>query len=86
VDVIGGGTKQINLKVHGDFDGSSAFRLLNVIEKKSRAARKITIDTDGLRSVNTFGADILRAHITEMGKGVRDIDYTGRFKNVLSDE
>jgi hypothetical protein len=86
VDVIGGDMKRLNLKILGDFDGTSAFRLLNVIEKKGGSARKITIDTDGLRSVNTFGTDIFRANIAEMSKGVIDIDYTGRFKEALTEE
>jgi hypothetical protein len=85
VDVIGGDMKRLNLKILGDFDGTSAFRLLNVIEKKGGSARKITIDTDGLRSVNTFGTDIFRANIAEMSKGVIDIDYTGRFKEALTE-
>jgi hypothetical protein len=86
VDVIGGDMKRLNLKILGDFDGTSAFRLLNVIEKKGGSARRITIDTDGLRSVHTFGSDIFRANIAEMSKGVIDIDYTGRFKEALTED
>ena len=86
VNVLGGDMKRLNLKILGDFDGTSAFRLLNFIEKKGGAARKITIDTDGLRTVNTFGSDIFRAHIAEMSKGVIDIDYKGRFKEALAEE
>jgi hypothetical protein len=86
VDVIGGDMKRLNLKILGDFDGTSAFRLLNVIEKKGGSASRITIDTDGLRSVNTFGSDIFRANISEMSKGAMTIDYTGRFKEALAED
>ena len=86
VDVVGGDMKRLNLRILGDFDGSSAFRLLNIIEKKSREVRKVTINTDGLRSVNTFGSDIFRANIADMSKGVLDINYTGRFKEALAQE
>ena len=34
VNVLGGDMKRLNLKILGDFDGTSAFRLLNFIEKK----------------------------------------------------
>lgn len=86
VDVVGGNMKRLNLKILGDFDGASAFRLLNVIAKKGGSARKITIDTNGLRSVNSFGSDIFRANIAEMNRGTIDIDYTGRFKEALTEE
>jgi hypothetical protein len=86
VDVIGGDMKRLNLKILGDFDGSSAFRLLNLIGKKGREAARITIHTDGLRSVEAFGADIFRAHVAEISKGGVDIDYTGRFKGALAEE
>jgi anti-anti-sigma regulatory factor len=86
VNVIGGDLKRLNLKILGDFDGTSAFRLLNVIEQKGGSASRITIDTDGLRSVNTFGSDIFRANIAEMNKGARTIDYTGRFKEALTED
>ncbi|MFZ0613476.1 MAG: hypothetical protein WAM73_14655 [Desulfobacterales bacterium] len=86
VDVIGRDTKRLNLRILGDFDGTSAFRLLNVIEKKSRAARNVTIDTDGLRTIASFGSDIYRAGIAEMSRGVMTIDYTGRYKDALAEE
>ncbi|MFZ0242747.1 MAG: hypothetical protein WAL90_13975 [Desulfobacterales bacterium] len=86
VDVIGGDLKRLNLKILGDFDGASAFRLLNVIEKKSRAVRHITIDTDGLRTVASFGSDVYRARVSAMSRGGTHIDYTGRYKEALAEE
>lgn len=86
VNVIAGDVKRLNLKIRGDFDGASAFRLLNVIEKKSRATRNITIDTDGLRTIAPFGSDIYRSRIAELSRGVVAIDYTGRHKEALAEE
>ncbi len=86
VDVIAGDLKRLNLKILGDFDGASAFRLLNVIEKKSRAARNIIIDTDGLRSVAAFGSDIYRNHIAAMSNRCATIDYTGKYREALAEE
>ncbi|MGW8188411.1 MAG: hypothetical protein ACWGNK_14125 [Desulfobacterales bacterium] len=37
-------------------------------------------------NVNTFGSDIFRANIAEMSKRAITIDYTGRFKEALTEE
>lgn len=45
----------IHLKLSGDFDGSSAHELLNLLKDKSHSTLKIQIHTDGLKQIHPFG-------------------------------
>jgi hypothetical protein len=47
----------IHLKLYGDFDGSSAHELLNVLKRNSPDTLKINIQTDGLKHIHPFGVD-----------------------------
>ena len=45
----------MHLKLMGDFDGSSAHQLLNLLTKNGLAASKIFIHTSALKSIVPFG-------------------------------
>lgn len=45
----------IHLKLYGDFDGSSAHELLNLLKHNSNHTLKIYIQTDGLKHIHPFG-------------------------------
>jgi hypothetical protein len=42
----------------GDFDGSSAFELLNVIKENVNSSKFILIDTYNLKEVYAFGREV----------------------------
>ena len=46
---------RIHLKLYGDFDGTSAHELLNLLKDKSHGALKFHIHTDGLKHIHPFG-------------------------------
>ncbi len=48
------------LKLSGDFDGSSAFELINTLTENRGEVRKIIIHTDGLSSIHPFGARVFK--------------------------
>ena len=48
----------INLKLYGDFDGSSAYELLNLLKDNSHDLLKIYIYTDELKTIHPFGLNI----------------------------
>ena len=45
----------IHLNLYGDFDGSSAHELLNLLKNNSDDTLKIYIQTDGLKHIYPFG-------------------------------
>ena len=48
----------VHLKLFGDFDGTSAHELLNLLKNNSRDTSKIYIHTDGLKHILPFGREI----------------------------
>ena len=52
--------RSVHLKLSGNFDGTSADELLNVIKGYGGNAEKIFINTQNLRSVHPFGLALFR--------------------------
>jgi hypothetical protein len=48
----------LDLKLIGDFDGTSAFELINVLKECPADNSKIFIHSDGLNNVFPFGRDL----------------------------
>ncbi len=60
------------LKLMGDFDGSSAFDLLNVLEKNCQGIQSVFIHTNGLKNIYPFGRDMFFNNLyTLTGKHIR---------------
>jgi len=68
----------IHLSLYGDFDGSSAHQLLNILKDNPDNSLKIYIQTDGLKDIHPFGVNtfIKRFRITN-GSADR-IEFTGK--------
>jgi hypothetical protein len=50
----------LHLKLSGDFDGSSALELLNVLKKGHNACFNVVINTSELNQVHHFGQDVIK--------------------------
>ena len=78
-------TDELQLKLYGDFDGTSACELLNIIKNYYRNILRIYIHTEGLNYVHPFGRDIFNrrlgirknrgARIVFKGKKAHDFYY-----------
>ncbi len=47
----------VDLKLIGDFDGSSACELLNVLKESCDGVARVFVNTSGLKDVYPFGVD-----------------------------
>ena len=56
----------IHLHPSGDFDGSSAFELIALINRHYNGSGEVVIDTSKLRKIFPFGTSIFRGKIKEM--------------------
>ena len=56
--------KSLYLKLYGDFDGTSAFELIDMLKEKTGNKENIYIMPNGLRNVYQFGIDVFRSHLT----------------------
>jgi anti-anti-sigma regulatory factor len=74
------------IRVAGDLDGSSAYRLINLIEKDKHNINKIMIDTNALRRVHAFGSDLLEINMRALKNNGMDVVFIGPFKRALTIE
>jgi len=76
----------LNLKLVGDFDGTSAYELLNVLAEGCDGAGKAVIDTKGLQRVYPFGVDTFHKNIHVL-KGVPSgLVFTGEKAATIAPE
>jgi hypothetical protein len=69
--------ENLHLKLMGDFDGSSAWDLLNGLKKNCSGINRIFIHTNCLKHVHPFGRKVFWRYLSPpFGKSVR-IVFTG---------
>ena len=72
--------RSVRLQLRGDFDGTSAHELANMLNKYDARYPKVEIDTEGLKSINVFGLDVLTLRLKSLRRSHAGIAFTGRFK------
>ena len=66
------------LNLAGDFDGSSAFELLNVLNKKFNGICRVIIHTASLNFVHHFGVETFRLNLSKLKGHQFTIIFTGK--------
>jgi len=51
---------ELQLELMGDFDGSSAYELINSLEAHNRKAVRVFINTSNLSSIHPFGMAVFK--------------------------
>lgn len=74
---------RIQLKLYGDFDGSSAFELLNILESHRKGSHQIFIDTNDLNTIHRFGMDVFKRNFSSIDINKNNIIITGKNRNCL---
>ncbi len=68
----------------GDFDGSSAFELLNLLQEKIETPRhKAYVNTSRLKSIHPFGRDVFKRNLSSITH-ISNIIFTGAFAPEIS--
>jgi len=74
------------LRLTGDFDGSSACELFNVLRKNGCDTIRIVICTDELRNIVPFGRDVFRQNLCRLNGLSRRIFFSGeKSRQIVSD-
>lgn len=73
----------LQVKLTGDFDGSSAFELINVLKEHSGKAGKIVINTGGLASIHPFGLGVFQNNYS-IKKLSRALTFTGKYGSFIA--
>ena len=70
----------------GDFDGTSACELLNVMKEKCRGAGRVFIDTTGLGKVHPFGHDTFQNNLYLLKDRSIRLVFTGQNATEIAPE
>jgi len=77
-------SKNLHLKLAGDFDGNSAFELLDAIRSHSHHRSRIFIHTNSLKTVEPFGIDVFHTHFDLLKGGSIELIFTGKHAAALA--
>jgi anti-anti-sigma regulatory factor len=76
----------LHLKLYGDFDGSSAHELLNVLIEHVTDAHQIFIDTNDLNTIHPFGQEVFKKNLDTIHKEFMNIIFIGKNKQNIAPE
>jgi len=77
---------EIDLKLTGDFDGTSAYELINTLKECPADISKIFIHTNGLKIVFPFGRDLFRKFLFSIDSQPSRFEFKGTEAFALSSE
>ena len=73
-----------NLKLYGDFDVTSAYELIYAIKKLPEDTVKISIHTNGLKSISSFGLNVFHRNMSPLDGVSKKIVFTGNNASQLA--
>ena len=74
----------LHLKLAGDFDGTSAFELLDTVKKNGPGLRKVFIHTSNLKAIHPFGLHVFEKSLSDL-KGVSfQLLFTGEYAKQMA--
>ena len=53
----------LHLQLYGDFDGNSAYELINALKKHGNDVIQIFIDTNELNNIYSFGLEVFQKNL-----------------------
>ena len=63
----------LHLKLKGDFDGNSAYELINVLNEAVSSLWEIFIDTNGLKTIHQFGRVVFEKNFSVLNKKLSNL-------------
>ena len=68
----------LHLELTGDFDGSSAYELINTLADNSKGLYEIFINTNELKIIYPFGIEVFQKRLGALKKQFHGINFVGR--------
>lgn len=69
----------LHLKLYGDFDGTSAYELINTLHHYCNTSRQIFIDTEDLKTIHPFGRNVFQMKVGNLKRFI----FIGKNKDRL---
>jgi len=79
-------SENTHLKLAGDFDGSSAYELLNTLKRYCRGTSGAYIHTSCLRQIHPFGRDVFQSNLDMLNGKCVPLVFTGDNAHQLAPE
>jgi anti-anti-sigma regulatory factor len=76
----------LHLKLAGDFDGTSAWELINVLKRSSHKVKRVFIHTGSLKHVFTFGREIFHSNLSDLRGHNLQILFAGQNASEIASE
>ena len=73
----------LHLKLMGDFDGSSAHQLINILKEQNGNVSKIFIHTCNLSSMDPFGLEVFQKS-SSVNKLSDRLTFTGEYSDKMA--
>jgi hypothetical protein len=67
----------LHLKLMGDFDGTSAFQVLDVLKKNCFGAQRVIFHTNSLAHIHPFGIRVFQHNLSEIERNSLQLCFTG---------
>ena len=74
----------VHLTLDGDFDGTSAHELINLLRSCDKDVDQVFINTSGLRAVHPFGQVVLDRHLSAVSGRFMNLVFIGDHSRQLS--
>ncbi len=78
--------ENLHLKLFGEFDGSAAMTLINLLKKCAKRYNRVIVHTASLSQMNFFGQEVFRNNFNELNEVHCRLMFTGEYANRISPE
>ena len=68
----------LHLKLAGEFDGTSAYELINTLAEHGKCYHEIFIDINELKLIHPFGRDVFQKNLRSSNKLYRNLVFIGK--------
>jgi len=68
----------LHLKLEGDFDGNSAYELLETLKKYDSGSYQIFIDTSDLKTIYPFGKEVFQKKLGTFKQQLSNLIFIGQ--------
>jgi len=74
----------LHLKLEGDFDGSSAYELLETLKKNDSGSYQIFIDTNDLKTIYPFGVEVFQKKLGTFEQKFNNLIFIGENRHKIA--
>jgi len=75
---------RLHLKLNGDFDGNSAYELINALREHGADFFQIFIDTNNLKTIYPFGRAVFQKNLSILNKKLSNLIFIGENGHKIS--